>query len=75
MTAELKRQRDSEHIMLEPVTSDVELIKAVNHLAHAESADMFNGAVKAAEEAAAKASPEKAEEAAVAGAKEYQVYK
>lgn len=59
--------------MLDPVTSDVELIKAVNHLLHAENADTFHGAVRAAEEAAAKAPPDQAEEAAVAGARGYQV--
>ncbi|XP_017784649.1 PREDICTED: uncharacterized protein LOC108568212 [Nicrophorus vespilloides] len=51
---------------------DTELYDAVDKFAKAEAIVAFEGAVRAAETAAANAPPELAEEAAVAGAKGYQ---
>lgn len=49
-----------------------ELLDAVDKLAVAQAMEEFEGAVKAAEQAAAQAPPEYAEEAAVAGARGFQ---
>lgn len=51
---------------------NTELYEACDKLAKAQAMDLFKGAVKAAEEAAANAPPEYAEEAAAAGARGYQ---
>ncbi|KAF2899685.1 hypothetical protein ILUMI_06492 [Ignelater luminosus] len=51
---------------------DTELLDAVDKLAKAEAMIAFEGAIKAAEKAAANAPPELAEEAAAAGAKGFQ---
>lgn len=51
---------------------NTDLLDAVDKLAIAQAMDEFEGAVKAAEQAAASAPPEYAEEAAVAGARGFQ---
>lgn len=51
---------------------NTDLYEAVDKLAIAQAMDEFEGAVKAAEQAAASAPPEYAEEAAVAGARGFQ---
>lgn len=70
---ELRRRRDSFQVMLEPITSDPDLLQAVDHYIRAENIDTFTGAVRAAEAAAAKAQPDQIEEAAVQGARGFQV--
>lgn len=51
---------------------DTDLLEAVDKFAKAEAMVAFEGAVRAAENAAASVSPEYAEEAAVAGARTFQ---
>lgn len=53
-------------------SQNTELLDAVDKLAVAQAMDEFEGAVRAAEHAAAQVPPEYAEEAAVAGARGFQ---
>lgn len=70
---ELRRRKDAGNVLVGATTSDVNVQKAVAHLAKAETANLFAGAVHAAEMAAANVDPTKAEEAAAEGARSFQV--
>lgn len=70
---ELRRHKDTGNVLVGATTSDVNVQEAVAHLAKAETANLFAGAVQAAELAAATVDPERAEEAAAEGARTFQV--